>query len=218
MWTSHLAPFQKLLGITDEQLMWRTAMQDDETAFTSLMNRWQPPIYRLCLRMTGDPHRAEDLSQETFSRVFSQRKDYQPKGRFSTWLWRIALNICYDELRHRQRRHEFSSDAPNESTDSPLIATEPSPDRHAAHAEEGHLVRQALDALPESYRVVLVLRHYHDLKFREIAEILGIPEGTVKSRMAEALNQLSQQLKPTLEISARNKAHPLTRSSSKAIP
>jgi hypothetical protein len=77
MWTPHLAAFQKLLGITDEQLMWRTAMQDDESAFTSLMNRWQPPIYRLCLRLTGDPHRAEDLSQETFSRVFSQRKAYQ---------------------------------------------------------------------------------------------------------------------------------------------
>jgi RNA polymerase sigma-70 factor, ECF subfamily len=217
MRTSHFAPFKKLLGISDEQLMWRTAMQDDEAAFTRLVNRWQSPIYRLCIRMIGDPHRAEDLSQETFSRVFSQRKAYQPGRRFTTWLWRIALNACYDELRRRQRRNELSSDPTDELASPALVAPEPSPDRNAARAEEGRLVRRALDALPESYRVVLVLHHYQDMKFREIAEVLGIPEGTVKSRMAEALSQLSQQLKQTLEIDAPAAIRPATRSRPKAM-
>jgi RNA polymerase sigma-70 factor, ECF subfamily len=216
MWTSPLAPIQKLLGINDEQLMWRTAMQDDETAFTCLMGRWQSPVY-LCLRMTGDSHRAEELTQETFTRIFIQRRGYQQRSRFSTWLWRIALNLCYDELRARRRR-EQSWLGPTDETDNPALTSPgPSPDRHAADAEEGQIVRQALDALPEAYRTVLILRHYQDLKFREIADVLGIPEGTVKSRMAEALSQLSHQLPSTLKRSAPEE-HPslTTRSRSKA--
>jgi RNA polymerase sigma-70 factor (ECF subfamily) len=202
MRTSHFAPLQKLLGISDEQLMWRTAMQDDESAFTNLVNRWHPPLLRLCLRMIGNPHTAEDLAQEAFCRVFRQRKAYQPKSRFSTWLWRIALNLCYDELRAPRRREEPWLGPEDETGNSTLVSSQPAPDRHAVRAEESRLVRQALDGLPDAYRTVLVLRHYQDLKFREIAEILGIPEGTVKSRMAEALNQLGRRLQGPLHTVA----------------
>ncbi|MCL4180105.1 MAG: sigma-70 family RNA polymerase sigma factor [Verrucomicrobia bacterium] len=218
MGTSRFAPFQKLLGITDEQLMWRTARHDDETAFTSLMCRWQSPILSLCFRMIGDPHRAEDLTQETFSRVFSQRKQYQPKSRFSTWLWRIALNLCYDELRAPQRREQPWSGPEHETGEPTLVSPEPTPDGHAAQSDEGHLVRQALGTLPETYRTVLVLRHYEDLKFREIAEILNVPEGTVKSRMAEALNLMNRRLQGTLESRATDHSLPAGRTSQKALP
>jgi RNA polymerase sigma-70 factor (ECF subfamily) len=88
------ASLQSLFVITDEQAMWCVQTQDDERAFAQLVRRWEGPIQRLCLRMTGDAQRGEDLAQETFVRVFSRRKDFQANGKFSTWLWRIALNLC----------------------------------------------------------------------------------------------------------------------------
>jgi len=198
------APFaslRSLFGNSDEQAMWRVRMQDDETAFAQLVRRWEGPIQRLCVRMTGDTHRGEDLAQETFVRVFAKRKDYQPSGRFSTWLWRIALNLCYDELRRRRRREESSLDDAGGEIIAALegfLAPEPAPDKSLVTREHGELVRCALQKLSEAHRTVLVLRHYENLKFREIAGVLDVPEGTVKSRMAEALTQLSGLLRPIL--------------------
>lgn len=206
------ASLRPLFGITDEQMMWRVQMQDDEGAFARLVRRWETPIQRLCERMTGDAHRGEDLAQEAFVRVFARRKDYRPDGKFSTWLWRIALNLCYDELRRRQRRLELSLDEESGESAAELDAAkapEPSPDRALAQREQAELVRLALERLPEAYRAVLVLRHYENLKFREIAEVLEVPEGTVKSRMAEALTQMTLLLKPMLESPRRRNAKPV---------
>lgn len=105
-----LDSLRSLFVITDEQAMWRVQTQDDERAFAQLVHRWEGPIQRLCTRMTGDLQHGEDLAQETFARVFAKRKDYQANGKFGTWLWRIALNLCYDELRRRQRREETRLD------------------------------------------------------------------------------------------------------------
>ncbi|PWU18399.1 MAG: RNA polymerase sigma factor SigW [Verrucomicrobia bacterium] len=188
-----------LFAVSDEQAMRRVQMHDDERAFAHLVKKWQGPVRRLCIRMLGDEHRGEDLAQESFARVFAQRKHYRPDGKFGTWLWRIALNLCYDELRRRQRWKQVSLD----STDSETLGllesfAEPqiAPDQALVNQERAELVRRALLSLPEIYRAVLVLRHYENLKFREIAAVLGLPEGTVKSRMAEALTQMSQLLKP----------------------
>lgn len=193
------ASLRSFFAISDEQAMWRVRMQDSEQAFALLVRRWEPPIQRLCARMTGDPHRAEDLAQEAFLRVFVQRKAYQPDAKFSTWLWRIALNLCYDELRRRRRRSE--SGIESVATDSAesletFRSRDPGPDRVLADRERGEQVRWALDQLPDIYRAVVVLRHYEDMKFREIAQVLDVPEGTVKSRMAEALAQLHRLLTP----------------------
>jgi RNA polymerase sigma-70 factor (ECF subfamily) len=182
---------------SDEKNMWRVQTQDDESAFAHLVQRWEGPIQRLCVRLTGDAHEGQDLAQETFIRVFAKRREYQPNGKFSTWLWRIALNLCYDELRRRQRRQESSLEIVGDETSGALgsaATPEPAPDTSLATRERGELVRRALMQLSETYRTVLVLRHYEDLKFREIAEVLGLPEGTVKSRMAEALAQMSRLL------------------------
>ena len=190
-----------LLGArTDEESMCRVAQNDDHQEFARLVRRWEEPIRRLCTRMTGDPGRGEDLKQETFLRLFERRKDYQPTGKFSTYLWRIALNRCYDELRRLQRRREIlsSSDAAEEpSADPPTEG--PGPDQQTASLEEGELVRRAVLQLPDIYRAVIVLRHYHDMKLAKIAQVLEIPEGTVNSRMAEALTRLSRILEPTLK-------------------
>jgi len=187
-----------LFAASDEQTMWRVKMYDDSQAFARLVARWEKPIQRLCARMTGDPHRAEDLTQTAFARVFARRANWEPSGRFSTFLWRIALNLCYDDLRQTQRRGECSLDGLEEESSAGgehFVADEPSPHAQADARERGELVREALLRLPPLYREVVVLRHYEALKFHEIAEVLEIPEGTAKSRMAEALTQLHRLLK-----------------------
>ncbi len=182
--------------MTDEQAMWRVQTQDDHRAFARLVERWETPIRNLCARMTGDVHRGEDLKQDVFTRVFEKRQAYQPSQRFSTWMWRIALNLCYDEARRVKRRPEVSLEADGldgaESSDFPT--PELTPDAWLEQREQGELVRQALRQVPELYRTVLVLRHYERLKLREIAEVLEVPEGTVNSRMAEGLAQLTRLL------------------------
>jgi RNA polymerase sigma-70 factor (ECF subfamily) len=206
MRTAPFASLRSLFAISDEQSMWRVQSQDDERAFAQLVRRWEGPIQRLGARMTGDVHRGEDLAQETFARVFAKRKDYQPSGKFSTWLWRIALNLCYDELRRRQRRVESSLDGmcgEGVAALEAFVAPEPPPDKSLVDQERSELVRNALMQLSEAYRTVLVLRHYENLKFREIAGVLDVPEGTVKSRMAEALTQMGRLLKPMLAVEGK---------------
>jgi RNA polymerase sigma-70 factor (ECF subfamily) len=195
---------------TDEESMLRVKTSDDHVEFSRLVNRWEEPIRRLCARMTGDPHRGEDLKQDTFVRVFERRKEYQATGRFSTFLWRIALNLCYDERRRQQRRQEFLQQ-PLTNSESELpepIAEVPGPDLRTAQLEESELVRQAVMQLPQIYRTVVVLRHYQDLRLAQIAEILEIPEGTVNSRLAEALARLSRCLAPKFEKSGETIARP----------
>jgi RNA polymerase sigma-70 factor (ECF subfamily) len=214
MRTTPFAPLRALFGLTDEQAMWRVQMHGDEQAFAQLVRRWEAPIRRLCTRMTGDFHQAEDLAQETFTRLYTRRAAYPAATKFSTWLWRVALNICYDELRRRARRRTVSLEG--DRAEAPglldeLVAPETAPDHALADQERGELVRQALLRLPETYRSVLVLRHYEGLKFREIAEVLEVPEGTVKSRMAEALTQLQRRLETVLRRDSTAPTQPRNR-------
>jgi len=183
-----------LFAISDEQAMWRVQMDNDAEAFALLVERWETPIQNLCTRMLGDAHRGEDLAQEAFARVFAKRAGYEHRGKFSTFLWRVALNLCYDELRARDRRRETALELNEDGVELLPATDEPAPDVSLARAETAERVRTALMKISETYRSVLVLRHYEDLKFREIAEVLEIPEGTVKSRMAEGLTQLARLL------------------------
>lgn len=186
-------------SLSDEQAMGRARNHADLHAFGLLVDRWRKRIYSLCLRMTGSSHTAEDLTQEVFIRIFDRRLSYDPAHRFSSWLWRIALNICYDELRRVQRRHEspLEEQGAEDGGGVRLEVIDPStPQVEVQEREEAELVRAALLQLPEIYRAVLVLRHYENLKLREIAEVLGIPDGTVNSRMAEGLSQLTRLLEP----------------------
>src|SRR5437763_822286 len=123
-----------LFSHTDEEAMCRVRTHDDHGEFARLMARWEKPIRNLCVRMTGDIHRGEDLKQETFARLFEKRKEYEPTGRFSTYLWRMALNLCYDELRRRERRRESFHQTLNEESEEMLdqsLAESSSPDAQA---------------------------------------------------------------------------------------
>jgi RNA polymerase sigma-70 factor (ECF subfamily) len=211
MSVSVLQTVRDLFAPADEQLMWRVQAQDDAAAFGTLVGRWQAPIQRLCTRLTGDEHRAEDLTQEVFARLFAHRKSYQADRKFATYLWRIALNHCYRDL--GRARHRFERPLPpaghGERPVTELLADhQPAPDEALADAETAATVRRALAALPEHLRTILVLRHYENLKFREIADVLEIPEGTVKTRMTEALRQLAGRLGRALECQAGPSTRP----------
>lgn len=210
------APLRGWFGSTDEQAMNRVRENGDEQAFAQLVRRWEEPIQRLCTRMIGDHHRGEDLAQDTFIRVFAHRKDYQPSGRFSAWLRRIALNLCHDELRRRHRHAEAPMDdevAVGDNDWGMLRSMAAAPDEAAANRDLGDIIRKVLDRLEEPYRTVLVLRHYENLKFHQIAEVLEIPEGTVKSRMAEALNQMHRLLEPLLSVPVHSANQPAPQNS-----
>jgi RNA polymerase sigma-70 factor (ECF subfamily) len=202
-------PLRALFSVSDEQAMRRVQRQDDDAAFAQLVRRWERPIQNLCIRMLGDTRAGEDLAQETFLRVFSKRAEFRADATFSTWIWRIALNLCYDELRRKSRRNEMSLDEPESETLEMLksfTGADPAPDDALAKQEQEDSVRDALMCLPAIYRTVLILRHFEDLKFREIAEVLDLPVGTIKSRVAEGLTQMRLLLKLEPEMSKPEKA------------
>jgi RNA polymerase sigma-70 factor (ECF subfamily) len=183
--------------ITDEEAMGRVRTSGDSEAFALLVNRWETPIRRLCVRMTGDLHRGEDLSQETFARVFASRASYDASHRFSTWLWRIAINLCYENGRRLKL---------TEPIDVQHLADGGSdPHDHVVAAERAACVRSALGRLSDAQRAVVVLREYENLKFREIADVLDLPEGTVKWHMGQAMQQLARDLKATFDDEAQPK-------------
>jgi RNA polymerase sigma-70 factor (ECF subfamily) len=204
-----IAAVARAVAPQDEQLMWRVRADGDPAAFARLVERWQVPVQRFCHRLLDDRHRAEDLAQETFARLFRARERYAPTARFSTYLWRIALNLCRDEIRRQSRRPEGALESADETgpvgdRSTPWHDGAPGPADVAAGNEEAALVRQALARLPEQYRSVLVLRHYEHLKLREIADVLDLPAGTVSSRLAEALDRLAVLLAPALAVEAQD--------------
>ncbi len=189
--------FRLLSSLDDEALMRRVQARDDTRAFAELVSRWEGPIRALCVRMIGDFHRAEDLTQEVFSRVFLHRKAYRTDHRFSTYLWKSALNRCYDELRRNRgakRVAEAGTDACREEFDK-LPHPLSNPAEQLIADEEAQEIRRALNELPPSHRAIVVLKHYEGLKFREISEVLDIPQGTVKTRMTQALEKLGRMLR-----------------------
>jgi RNA polymerase sigma-70 factor (ECF subfamily) len=163
---------------SDEDLMVRVQAGDSE-ALAALIERYHGPLYAFLWRRAGDG--ADDLFQESWIRVSRARDRFDRSRRFSTWLFQIANNLCRDRWRRLDaRRRAF--DALREEKRATGADAAPPP---ALPADRGMIER--LDALPERLREVLVLRHYHDLGEAEIAETLGIPRGTVKSRLHAAV-------------------------------
>ena len=194
-----------VFALSDEEAMVRVQEGNDSRAFSLLHDRWQGRIERFCRWQLGDVHRGEDVVQEVFMRLYARRQQFRCDGRFSSYLWRLAVNACYDELRRRKRKPEVSLSVEDEEGncgEAYLESEEQSVEAVFLEQEQSATIKQSLQRLPEMYRSVVILRHYEGLKFREIAEVMEIPEGTVSSRMAEALNRLEEMLKPELVVSS----------------
>ncbi len=171
-----------------EQLI-RQIRAGKRSAMDELMKLWYQPIVRYAWRFTGDRHAAEEIGQNTFLKVFRKLNQLKDISRFHIWLYRIADNQCKDYLR-RNKKYE--------SLDQEQINGQPSTRRNAQHEleqqEQTKWIKKALQKLPDDQRIIIVMKEYQGLKFREIADILEISENTVKSRMYAGLKALKKSL------------------------
>jgi RNA polymerase sigma-70 factor (ECF subfamily) len=174
------------MGCDDAHLIQRW-QQGDAAAFEALVRRWQQPVARFLFRLVGRPEPVKDLCQEVFLRVYLAGPRYRPSAAFSTWLYRIALNVTRDAARRRRREPLSLSDHEVEDRSTPA---------EAAYQQEelAHIVAQAVADLPEPLRTTLVLHHYEGMNFEEMARLTGTPASTLKSRFAAALRRLRKEL------------------------
>jgi RNA polymerase sigma-70 factor (ECF subfamily) len=184
--------------MTDAQLIDKF-LEGDINAFNVLVRRWEKSIYNFVLRQTGKPEEAKDHCQEAFIRAYRNLKQLRDPQKFSTWIYRIALNVCRDEMKKRQRRKTFSLngfDEHEENIPNPGLKMEKnaSSDPHIAaqNRDVKALLNRALQSIPEEQRVVIIMKEYQGLKFSEIAETLGISVNTAKSRMYYGLSALKK--------------------------
>ncbi len=192
----------QVVSLSDEDLMARVA-EDDDRAFPELVRRFQGRVTNLISRILNDRTGSDDLAQEVFVRVFVHRRNYRRGSKFSTWLFTIAANLAKNEIRRRvRRRNWFSLDALTEVlNDSFIQLADPTENRDVVIEREqlqGE-VGKAIAAVPEKYRLALVLRDIEGLAYEEIAEVLGVPGGTVRSRINRARSMLKRRLQPLLK-------------------
>jgi RNA polymerase sigma-70 factor (ECF subfamily) len=154
-----------------------------------MVDRYQRQVYSLALRMVRQAQDAEDLTQETFVRMFGALDRYDPTRPFPAWLFTIASRLCIDHLRRRRLKPVSLYRREAGSEEERMIDIEDTglkPDEVSTHAEEERRTRELIDGLPPHYRIVVLLRHQQDLSYEEIAEALELPLGTVKARIHRA--------------------------------
>ena len=181
----------------DEKTIIEQVLAGDSNAFGDLVEAYQQRVYNLALRMCGNPDDAFDLSQEAFFRAWRGLSGFQFESAFSTWLFRLTSNVCLDWLRAKRRRPTVSlSTVDDEGEEQQLELPDPgkSPEEILMAAEEREALAKAMNSLPVEYREILTLRAINDLSYTEIAEILKIREGTVKSRLSRARLALRNKL------------------------
>lgn len=180
---------------SDDQLVARTRA-GDVTAFNELVGRWESPLYKFVYRYLGDAEEARDICQEAFVRAYTNLDRFRGQSKFSSWLYQIALNLARSEFRKRGSRPSLVSLDEDESDHHLRLVSTATvrPDRSAMRNEATRALEGALAELPEVQREVVILKEYHGLKFREIAELLDTPESTVKSRLYHGLESLARSL------------------------
>ena len=180
----------------------RRCLAGERDVYGELVARWQDRIYAAVYRMTGDEGDARDLAQETFVRAWSNLRSFEGGAAFGTWLHSIALNQVRSEMRKRsaqKRGAPMSLDAGHAGDDDgdgsidPADAA-PSAEDRVATKEHVRLLRRAVRALDDDSREVIVLREFQDLSYEEIAEVVGVPVGTVRSRLFRAREELRARM------------------------
>ena len=192
---------------TDEELVARSNGGDADS-FNELIRRWERPIYALAYRQIGREEDARDVCQETFLRAYRALKGFRGQAKFSSWLYRIALNLCRDWMR-RERRAPVVQ-APEDMDLMELAAArEPSEsieDRVARHDLSRGPWSGRWRCLPEEQRTAIVLKEYHGLTFQEIADLVGCPLSTVKTRLYQGLTVLRRELARTAAQKKENRS------------
>lgn len=174
--------------LADSALVVR-ALTGSEDGFEELVKRYQRPLVAYIYRMTGNYEAALDLTQEVFIKVYNSLARYRDEYKFSTWIYRIAHNVAIDYLRRHSTREQSlildESDADN-ARPLTLMSKQPSPQIVSEKTQRRAEIERVVGALPGAYRELIVLRHAHDLNYDEIAEVTGLPLGTIKNRIFRA--------------------------------
>ena len=188
-------------GRTSDEALMQELAQGAHLAFEELLTRYETPVITFCYAFLRNREAAEDIAQETFMRVFRNAKRYQPVAKFTTWLYKIAANLCINELKKGKLRSTLSLDEPAgpdpdgsriveriaADTTSPLTALE--------QAEAQALISKAIEHLPPDQRTTLVMVEYHQMQYQDIAEILEVSVSAIKMRVKRARETLRETLK-----------------------
>lgn len=195
-----MAPRTDLAARTDQEIVVR-ARAGEEAAYRELIRRYERPLFSLLYRMVRDRELAEDLAQETFIKALNAIESYRPEYKFSSWIFKIANNAAIDHLRRRELDTLSLEGSPHAETPEAVEATalqigdrQESPLDAVEARELGGQIEEAIAQLRPEYRSCILLRHVEGRAYEEIAEILGLPLGTVKTYIHRARNELRQAL------------------------
>jgi len=173
-------------GLADYELV-QTAVAGREASFEELVRRYQRPIAAYVYRMVGDYDSALDLTQEVFIKVYNSLNRYRSEFKFSTWIYKIAHNAAIDHLRrHSVREQTLSGSVEGERREITIESKRLTPEQESERKERRLEIELVVQLLQPAYRELIVLRHSHDLSYDEIAEVTGLPLGTVKNRLFRA--------------------------------
>lgn len=191
-----------MLGPSDDEIV-RRFRDGDQRAFSELVRRYQDRVYTVCLRWLGDPAVAEEVAQDVFMALYRSLGEFRGESQLSTWIFRVAVNHCKNRRLYRMRRawdrHEPLEGLNTDEGPSRQIPSEgPGTDAARHRSEAGEILSDALAQLDEAQRSIIVLRDIEDLPYEEIADILDLPRGTVKSRLHRARAELARVLSRVL--------------------
>lgn len=180
----------------DDLPLVRRCLRGDARAFEELVSRYEGALYRLAWRMLRDNEEAQDVVQETFIRVFRALETYDPERKFSTWILRIATNLCIDRYRRRRMRLVSIDASEDDEERRPVVLVDGAPRPDAAHGRTSIAERldEYIQRLPPIYRAIIELRYKRGLAYEEVAEVLDVPLGTVKARLHRAHRYLKGML------------------------
>ncbi len=187
-------------ALTDHELV-ALAQKGSEKAYRELLGRYQRPVFSLIYRMLRDREQAEDLAQETFVRVFNHIDRYDPKYKFSSWIFKIATNLTIDHIRKKEvatvsidgSRYAVTADEIEASTIA-IASDDENPEELLEAKELGSSIEEAIGGLRAEYRTAILLRHVEGREYQEIADIMGLPLGTVKTFIHRARKELQGKL------------------------
>jgi RNA polymerase sigma-70 factor, ECF subfamily len=192
-------------ALNDDRDLVSRARRGDREAFTQLIVQYQVPLYNMALRMVGGPDDAADVTQDAFLRAWEKIGTLRDAP-FKAWLFQIAANLCYDHFR-RGRRYGVMPDEDQTDHVRGLGIATPDPQERAEANERNRLVRESIQALDDDMRIAIVLRDVNGMTYEEIAGVLRVPLGTVKSRIARARAQVQAQLQQHPDFFLREDAH-----------
>lgn len=188
---------QDSLSTADDRQLVARALKGDRKAFEMIVRKYQQPLTSYLGRMTGEREAALDFTQEIFLKVYCSLASYRPAYKFSTWLFKIASNHLIDHWR-KKKLPTVSIDQPIEADDDELLPQVPDPGpsvvRKLELAEVRARIERALATIPEALRELFVLRHVNEFSYEEIADIKGLPVGTVKNRVFQAKELLRKRM------------------------